>query len=132
MDAWLTEESIRQRANEQSFLRCLNYFQAGAIVNPTWQSVPGEITLMAFCDGSSNFSYRLSVKLNAKGIVSAICNCPYTFGGDCKHIVALLLTYLNQPETFVEEKSLAELLFDLDKGALTALITRLVERDPVL
>jgi len=42
------------------------------------------------------------------------------------------LTYIHKPEEFIEQKSLANLLSGLDKDALVALITRLVERDPDL
>jgi catalase-peroxidase len=38
----------------------------------------------------------------------ASCSCPYDCGGECKHIVALLLTYLHQEEEFSEQKSSQE------------------------
>lgn len=53
-------------------------------------------------------------------------------GGDCKHIVALLLKYLYQPEKFSEQKSVLGLLSNLDKEALIVLITRLVKHNPDL
>ena len=91
--------------------------------------MPGGITLTAECEGSSAPSYRLRVELDDGGIRSAVCACPYDWGGYCKHIVALLLTYIHKPEEFTEQKSLADLLSGLDRDTLVALITRLAERD---
>jgi uncharacterized Zn finger protein len=132
MNLRLTEKMIRERASEQSFNKGRDYFSAGAIYDPSWQSIPGGVVLMARCEGSSAPSYRLRVELDSGGVRMASCSCPYDWGGDCKHIVALLLSYLHRPEEFSEQKSLAELLADLEKDALLALITRLVVYDPDL
>jgi uncharacterized Zn finger protein len=72
--------------------------------------------LTAECEGSTEPSSRLHVELDV--------------GGDCKHVVALLLSYLHKPEEFSEQKSVKDLLSGLEKGSLVALVTRLVERNP--
>lgn len=130
MTIHLTEKIIRDRTTEQSFQKGLDYYLSGAIYDPTWQSIPDGIMLMASCQGSNASSYRLSVKIDAGGIRFASCTCPYDWGGDCKHIVALLLTYLRQPEKFTKQQSVTELLSGLEKEALAAIIIRLVERNP--
>jgi len=132
MSISLTEKQIRDRANDQSFQKGQAYYKSGAIYNPARQAVPGGITLTAQCEGSSAPSYRLHVELDGGGVRSASCTCPYDWGGDCKHIVALLLMYIHQPDEFVEQKSVNDLLAGLEKDALIALILRLVERDPDL
>ncbi|MFZ5920692.1 MAG: SWIM zinc finger family protein [Chloroflexota bacterium] len=132
MNVQLTEKTIHNRASEQSFQKGLEYYEAGAIFNPARQLTPGGVALTARCEGSSAPSYRLHVELDAGGVRSASCTCPYNWGGDCKHIVALLLMYIHQPEAFSEQKSLSDLLAGLEKEALVALIARLVERDPDL
>ena len=132
MKIQLTEEIIRQRASAQSYQKGRETYDVGAIYDPSWQSTPGGAVLMAHCEGSSAPSYRLRVELDAGGVRSASCTCPYDWGGDCKHIIALLLMYLHQPEEFSEQKSLVELLVGLEKDALLALITRLVQNDPDL
>ena len=126
----LSEKIIHERTTEQSFQKGLDYYLSGAIYDPTQQSIPDGVMLMATCEGSSAPSYRLSVHIDAGGIRSASCTCPYDWGGDCKHIVALLLTYLRQPEKFTEQQSVPELLTGLEKEALAAIIIRLVERNP--
>ncbi len=130
MNIQLTEQIIRERANEQSFQKGLEYYQAGAIYNTSWQSTPDGMALTSSCSGSSE--YHLRVEMDADGVRAAFCTCPYDWGGDCKHIVALLLSYLHAPAEFSEQKSVAELLSGLEKESLVALIARLVERLPDL
>jgi len=132
MNIQLSENQIHERASEQSFQKGLEYYQSGAILNPTWQSASGGILIMASCEGNSAPSYRVSAHLSSVGINSGSCNCLYDFGGDCKHIVALLLTYLHQPGAFTERKNATELLSGLDKDALIVLVARLVDRNPDL
>jgi len=132
MNVQLTEKQLRERASEQSFRKGQDYYETGAIYNPTLQSTPGGVTLIAQCEGSSAPSYRLRAELDEGGVRSTSCTCPYDWGGDCKHIVALLLMYIHEPDEFSEQKSVNELLAGLEKDALVALILRLVERDPDL
>ena len=132
MNIPLTEGQIRERASEQSFQKGKAYYKSGAIYNPALQVTSAGVTLTAQCEGSSAPSYRLQVELDKGGVRLASCTCPYDWGGDCKHIVALLLMYIHQPDEFVEQESVNELLAGLEKDALIALILRLVERDPDL
>src|SRR3990172_2356854 len=127
MNVQLTEEIIRGRASDQSYQKGRDYYRSGAIYNSSWQSMEGGIMLTAQCEGSSAPSYRLRVELDAGGVRSASCTCPYDWGGDCKHIVALLLMYIHQPDEFSEQESVKELLVGLEKGELITLILRLVE-----
>ena len=91
----LTPYQIRSRCTAQSFERGLAYFHAGTIGNPVLQ----DWRLSAKCQGSLSRPYRTSVELMPTRIVSARCSCPYDADGDCKHIVALLLTYIEAPKT---------------------------------
>lgn len=127
----LTEELIHEQANERSYERGREYYLAGAIYSSAWQTTPGGIALTARCSGSGD-EYSLRVELDENGVVSTSCTCPYDLDGDCKHIVALLLMYLHQPEKFSEQKSVADLLSGLDKEVLVALITRFVKHNPDL
>jgi uncharacterized Zn finger protein len=123
-----TEDMLRSLSAEQSFERGMQYYRAGAIDNATRQ---GNV-LTALCEGSSTPAYRLRVELDQAGVRSASCTCPYDWGGLCKHLVALLLTYIYQPETFSERGPVADLLKGLEQGDLMTLIENLVFRDPDL
>ena len=132
MNVQLTEEIIQGRASDQSYQKGREYYRAGAIYSPTWQTTTGAIVLTAHCEGSTAPSYRLRVELDAGGVRLASCTCPYDWGGDCKHILALLLMYLHKPNEFSEQKNVKDLLAGLEKDSLLALVTRLIERNPDL
>jgi uncharacterized Zn finger protein len=122
----LTESTLRSYASEQSFERGREYYRSGAIYNTIRQAN----TLLADCVGTE--TYHLRVELDEAGIQSASCTCPYEFGGYCKHLVALLLTYIHKPGEFIERKSIAALLENVDKAALVAILTKLADRNPEL
>lgn len=126
MSIKLTQQIIRDRASDQSYQKGRDYYKSGAIYNPAWQSAPGGVVLMANCEGSTAPYYRLRIELDEGGIRNASCTCPYDWGGDCKHIVALLLLYLNKLDEFSQQKSVSDLLAGLEKDALAAVIHHLV------
>jgi len=53
---------------------------------------------------------------------AASCNCDYDFGGHCKHIVALLLTYARDPEQFVVREDMAKRLAEVASDIPQALL----------
>jgi uncharacterized Zn finger protein len=124
----LTEAMIRSESSAQSFERGLEYYRAGAIFNTIRQ---GNI-LLGECEGSSSPAYRLRVELVEGGIHTASCTCPYDWGGFCKHIVALLLASVHEPEVFTERKNVIDLMLGLDREDLVNLIAKLVDRHPDL
>lgn len=130
MSIQLTEQIIRNRASDQSYQKGRNYYKSGAIYNPARQSAPDGMVLTASCEGSTAPSYRLRIELDEGGVRSASCTCPYDWGSNCKHIVALLLLYLNKPGEFSEQKSISDLLAGLEKDALVAVIHHLVGQNP--
>ena len=132
MNIRLTEATIRQRASAQSYQRGREYYQIGAISDPSWQEAGDGIVLMGHCEGGSGNEYSLRVTLDATGIQSTACTCPYDWGGDCKHIIALLLTYLHQRDEFTRRESLPTLLEGIDRDGLLTLLNRLVENNPDL
>ena len=124
----LTPHQIRSRCTAQSFERGLEYFHAGAIGNPVLQ----DWTLSARCQGSLPGPYRTSVELMPTGIAATRCSCPYDAAGDCKHIVALLLTYIEAPETICRIDDLLATLALKPKSSLLQIISELLKRDPEL
>ncbi len=124
----LTESMIRAGATEQSFQRGQEYYHAGAISNG---SIQGNM-LSGECEGTSAPYYHVRVTLDEGGIASTSCTCPYEFGGYCKHVVALLLTYVHDRKQFTERAEPADLLADLDRDKLIALLTGLMRDRPEL
>ncbi len=121
-------EQIQQRCTEQSFARGLDYFHAGAIDNPVLHGY----TLSATCEGTDIDPYRVTVELMPTEIASTYCSCPYDWGGDCKHIAALLLTYVHEPDTVLSLESLFATLEAKPKSSLLQVISELLKHAPEL
>ncbi|MBN1313368.1 MAG: SWIM zinc finger family protein [Anaerolineae bacterium] len=124
----LTEKQIRDRADSNSFAKGQSYYKGGAISDMVLR---GD-RLEGLCEGSQPSPYRVLIKFDEDGIADASCTCPYDWGGDCKHIVALLLNYLNEPEKFEERASPDDTLKERSKEELIALIREMIERQPDL
>ncbi|MBN1449390.1 MAG: SWIM zinc finger family protein [Anaerolineales bacterium] len=122
----LTESTIRSFASEQSFERGHEYYHSGSIYNTVRQGN----TLLADCEGT--YTYHLRIELDEGGIQSTSCTCPYDFGGYCKHLVALLLTYIHKPGEFTERKPISALLENVDKATLVTVLAKLTDRNPEL
>jgi uncharacterized Zn finger protein len=124
----ITEKLIRRLASGESFQRGREYFQSGAVTNLTRRGN----SLSADVEGSSYEPYRVDITLDAGGIASAECTCPYDWGGACKHIAAVLLAYINQPEQVEERPPLETLLADLTPDQLRGILSTLIEQQPGL
>ena len=124
----LTEAAIRAGASEKSFQRGQELFRGGAISNTAIQGH----TLSGECEGNESPFYKVRVELDGGGIRSGTCTCPYDFGGYCKHIVALLLAYAQKPKQFAVRREPTELLSDLTRERLLALLTKLLREQPDL
>jgi len=124
----LTESDITRYCTDQSFERGEDYCYRGAVLRPIRQGC----TLRAECEGSQYEPYRVTVELDEQGIKSAYCSCPYDWGGYCKHVVALLLTWVRDPEEFTVIPETDELLAGKSREELIEIIEAMLERDPSL
>ena len=124
----LTLEQIHERCTEQSFTRGLDYFHNGAIDNPTFH----DCSLSAICEGTDIDPYHVTVELTQTGIAATYCSCPYDWGGDCKHIIALLLTYVHEPDAILSLEPLFDTLASKPKSELLQVISELLKRAPEL
>ncbi len=109
-------------------MRGLDYFHDGAIGNPTLH----DYTLSATCEGTDIEPYRVTVELTPTGIADADCSCLYDWGGDCKHIVALLLTYVHEPDAILSLEPVLTALAEKPKSNLLQVISELLRRAPEL
>jgi len=124
----VTEATIRSLASAESFERGESYYHRGAVLN---MSKRGH-TLLAQVEGSSYEPYEVSVELGEEGMIEAGCTCPYDWGGYCKHIVAVLLTYVREPDQVTERQPMRDLLADLGRDELLNLLTDLLSDHPRL
>lgn len=124
----LTVKDIQNWVGPASFSKGENYFYQEAIIEPRRQGM----TLKASCLGSSAPSYRVQATLDEDGIAEAGCSCPVGFGGHCKHVAALLLAWVYDPETFEESVEVETSLELRSKPELIALIRQMLQRYPDL
>jgi uncharacterized Zn finger protein len=121
----INESIIRQNSSDKSFARGKEYARSQSVRD----LVLRDQTLQASVAGSSY--YRVSIGFSDRDIQSAQCSCPYNFGGWCKHIVAVLLVAMEQPQ--IEARpSLVEMLEKLDLEQTRKLVHNLVAKSPDL
>jgi len=93
----LSISDIQAWVGVASYRKGQSYFQQGAIIEPCQQGM----TLKARCLGSSAPSYRVEVTMDEEGFTEADCSCRVGAGGRCKHVAALLLSWLDNTEVFM-------------------------------
>ncbi len=122
----ITEEDVRDLVGEGSFQRGQRYFRDNRI----FDTRRAGMTLKAKCEGSRSTPYRVEVTFDNTGITDTDCSCPV--GGYCKHVVALLQTWLAEPDEFIEQQDIDTLLQQCEKDELITLIKQMLRRDPDL
>lgn len=122
----ITEQDIRSLVGEGSFQRGQRYFRNENIFDTRRDGM----TLKARCQGSRASAYGVEVTFNDTDIAGTDCSCP--IGGYCKHVAALLLTWLKQPEEFIEQQDIEAILERCDKADLISLVKQMLRRDPDL
>lgn len=83
----LSEATIRRHASASSLERGASYYRAWAVVAVTQRGQ----TLRAEVEGNEVEPYEVRLTFDQGALTSAVCSCPYTGSGWCKHIVATLL-----------------------------------------
>jgi len=124
----LTTADVRNWTEQRFYDRGENYVRQGRIQRPRRTNT----RLRAECQGSRPSPYHVEAELDADGIAWAECSCPMGGGGYCKHVVALLLTWVQSPTDFTSTPSLDETLQKCSKETLVALIQKMVDRHPDL
>jgi tetratricopeptide (TPR) repeat protein len=119
----MDESHIRKLATEGSFKRGMDYYHRGVIIEPMRQGA----VLRAQCEGSGYEPYQVSAAVTEEGIEDIRCTCPYNHGGICKHAVALLLTFVHDPEAFRIVPPLVEMLAGHSREELIEIIGAMVE-----
>jgi len=122
----ISEQDIRAWTGETSFKRGLSYFNDGAIFQTQRQGN----TLKARCEGSGDEAYWVSAVVEKSVIRSSDCSCPV--GPSCKHVAALLLTWLHEPQEFEETEPPEDMLRRLSPEALIQLVLKMLALQPSL
>lgn len=126
MSLEITESAIQSASSAASFARGYALYREDAVFDTFIQ---GDV-LTGKCQGSGAPYYQLQVRIDDGGFENAFCSCPYDWGGYCKHLVALMLTYIHDPEEFVELQNTTRLLSGMEKEDLVKLVVKMVGDDP--
>ncbi|MFQ6042652.1 MAG: SWIM zinc finger family protein, partial [Candidatus Poribacteria bacterium] len=94
----LTEEDIQRFAPAQIFQRGVGYYRGGRV--SSLELDPEDETITAEVDGNYG-DYTVEITVDEDGI-DADCDCPYD-GYPCKHMVAVLLTFVNERGQYLQE-----------------------------
>ena len=124
----LTHADIQKWAASGSFQKGMSYFGRGAIYDT---QIQGQ-TLKAYCRGTQADYYHLQATIGPAGILSANCSCSVGSGGRCKHVAALLLTWIDSPSSFEKMDDVVASLEKRSKAELIALIQQMIQREPDL
>lgn len=124
----LTERVIRQHVGDRSFRLGEDYFQQGAVFDCRRQ----QSLLKARCQGRSADYYVVEARVEGGRVEEAECSCPVGGGGFCKHVGALLLSWLHAPEEFRETEPAEKLLARCTKEQLIGLIEQMLQQEPEL
>jgi uncharacterized Zn finger protein len=124
----ITKSNVISWTDDAYFKRGQAYYASGAIYEQRREGMK----IKSKCSGSQAPFYRQEVTFNSKGIESAECSCPVGDGGHCKHTVALLLTWVNEPDSFQETEALDVILDKRSKPELITIIKEMLEQEPDL
>ena len=113
----ISEIDVQNWVGTKSYQKGYRYYEDEAILNPRLRGQ----SLIAECQGSLPTPYRVEIRLGPEGILWGGCTCPAGEGGHCKHAAALLLTWLHEPDGFVEVPELDKLLDNRSKDELSTL-----------
>ena len=125
----ITVDDLERLSDQGSFRRGQSYYRSKHI----YATCRRERTIAGSCHGSSGGPYAVRVTLGEAGrapIEAWHCTCP--LGSFCKHIVALSLTWIAQPDAFAPKASIDELLADRDREGVIAVIKTLLTVVPGL
>lgn len=124
MISGISEHIIKAGASAESFKRGAQYAANGSVLSVTQRGMG----IMGKVSGSWDTPYRVNIRVASGSIQHADCSCPYNWGGWCKHIVAVLLTYIQSHDEVKEVGEIESRLQNMSKDQLVALVARMVDQ----
>ena len=116
----LTEEYLRRKFGANTFWKGLRYFHDG---NVRCVIRVDNDTLIGSVQGSADIPYVVNVNIKD---LSNTCSCP--LGGDCKHVVATLLSFINKK--FIDLDSLVDRIRSIPKDVLYRMLKSISLSNP--
>jgi len=124
----IVEADIERLVGRRSLRSGQEYFENRAVVDAYRQ----DLLLKGSCLGSKREPYHVEVRFDDRTVASAHCSCPVGKHGHCKHVAALLLCWVQSPETFKEASAWEEALGRYSRRQLLDILRQLVQQQPGL
>jgi uncharacterized Zn finger protein len=124
----ITADNVRRQCGDKNFERGEQYYKNGSI----FEARIDKQMLKGSCSGSRDTAYHVTAGFKKTGIGECHCTCPVGTNGYCKHIAALLLTWVHRPKLFEQMPDIEKALHGKDKKELIGLIGYLLQYDPDL
>ncbi|MGH8069251.1 MAG: SWIM zinc finger family protein [Candidatus Entotheonellia bacterium] len=117
----LTEEQLAQAIEEKTFHRAQPYVREFTHRLRSGPSIAGRVA-------GPHGSYTVSLGIEGSALTPA-CSCT-SDAGFCKHVIALGLTYIEEPQSFYDLRTLTAQLEQSSHSELVTLIIRIGTRYP--
>lgn len=125
----LQPDDVRRHTSDKVYPRAVAYAADGRVLG----MVRRGDELAAEVAGSDDEPYQVRVRVGPmSGVADVSCTCPYGFEGWCKHVAAVLLAAIDDPDAVPEAPPLADRLAALGADALAGLLLDLIDADPAV
>jgi len=121
-----SEADVRTLATEKSFDRGSRIYRNDAV----FDIIRRGNVVTAKVEGSDYEPYRVQVNMDASGINTTTCTCPYDWGGICKHIVATLLVLIHKDDEIENRLEIDALINGLTENQLRQVISQVAKEGP--
>jgi uncharacterized Zn finger protein len=121
----LSEDALLELFDDRTYERGLEYYENGHVLKPARFND----TIYAKVIGNAPEPYEIVAFINGKDTFTR-CTCPV--GGMCKHGVALLLTWINEPGKFSDRGKIIQALEKKSKEELLEIIKKAIDGHPYL
>ncbi|MGQ4913111.1 MAG: SWIM zinc finger family protein [Candidatus Asgardarchaeia archaeon] len=116
------EDDVRKVFGFRTYEKGRKYFEEGLVFN----GIVFENKLIANVQGTMPRPYKVIVSLQTP--FNNRCSCP--LGGDCKHVVATLLSWIHNPDLFLDGNLILEKLDTLSDKDLRDIFRQLIKKKP--
>jgi hypothetical protein len=117
----LTEQQLAQAIDEKTFHRAQPYVREFTHRLRSGHAIAGHVA-------GSHGIYTVSLGIDGSTLVPS-CSCT-SDAGFCRHVIALGLTYIEEPQSFYDLRTLTAQLEQYSRDALIALIIQMASRYP--
>lgn len=99
----ITQAQVKELVTSEIWRRGYQYFKQGAVLSLAHNNY----TITSSVNGTAPYPYQVYIVETDHQISHMSCTCPYSsrWGWVCKHIVAVLLTWIEQRDVFLSNNS---------------------------